>query len=56
MKKEPVPYDYYYETNGQSAMMVANGHAGLHPMHHHPYNLEENFLHILGKNPNAINI
>lgn len=50
MKKELVPYDYYYETNGQSAMMVANGHAGLHPMHH-PYNLEENFLHILGKNP-----
>lgn len=51
MKKELVPYDHYYETNGQSAMMVANGHPGLHPMHHHPFNLEDNFLHILGKNP-----
>ncbi|XP_055300566.1 transcription factor HNF-4 homolog isoform X3 [Sitodiplosis mosellana] len=46
MKKELVPYDYYYESSGQSAMMVANGHAGLHPMHH-PFNLEDNFLHIL---------
>lgn len=49
MKKELNPYDYYYESSGQSAMMVANGHPGLHPMHH-PYNLEDNFLHILGKN------
>lgn len=52
MKKELNPYDYYYESSGQSAMMVgmvANGHNGLHTMHH-PFNLEDNFLQILGKN------
>lgn len=48
MKKELNPYDYYYDSNSQSAMMVANGHTGLHTMHH-PFNLEDNFLQILGK-------
>lgn len=47
MKKELESYDYYYEPSAQQAMMVANG---LNPMHTvHPFNLEENFLHILGK-------
>lgn len=55
MKKELVPYEYYYDSNGQSAMMVANGHTGLHPMHH-PFNLEDNFLHILGKNQLYVSI
>lgn len=48
MKIELEPYEYYYEPSGQQAMMVANGHSGLHATH--PFNLEENFLHILGKN------
>lgn len=51
MKKELVPYDYYYESVDQDQMMssvVANGHMGLHPMH--PFNMEDNFLQILGKN------
>lgn len=49
MKKEPIPYDYYYETiSPVPAMMVANGHVGMHSMHH-PFNLEDNFLQILGK-------
>lgn len=31
--------------------VVANGHIGMpHVMHHHPYDLEDNFLQILGKN------
>lgn len=47
MKIELDQYDYYYEPSGQQAMMVANGHNGLHATH--PFNLEENFLHILGK-------
>lgn len=47
MKIELEPYDYYYEPIGQQAMMVANGHNGLHATH--PFNMEENFLHILGK-------
>lgn len=38
----------------QDVMMssvVANGHIGMpHVMHHHPYDLEDNFLQILGKN------
>lgn len=48
MKIELDQYEYYYEPSGQQAMMVANGHNGLHATH--PFNLEENFLHILGKN------
>lgn len=48
MKKELNTYDYYYEPNTQPAMMVANGHAGFHTVH--PFNLEDEFLHILGKN------
>lgn len=47
MKKDPIPYDYYYDSSNQSTMMVANGHA-LHSMHH-SYNLDDNFLQILGK-------
>lgn len=38
----------------QDVMMssvIANGHIGMpHVMHHHPYDLEDNFLQILGKN------
>lgn len=31
--------------------VMANGHIGMpHVMHHHPYDLEDNFLQILGKN------
>lgn len=47
MKIELESYDYYFEPSGQQAMMVANGHNGMHATH--PFNLEENFLHILGK-------
>ncbi|XP_031624352.1 hepatocyte nuclear factor 4-gamma isoform X2 [Contarinia nasturtii] len=46
MRSDPINYEYYGELNEASAMMVANGHSGLHPMHN-PFNLEENFLHIL---------
>lgn len=47
MKIELEPYDYCYEPSGQQAMMVANGHNGMHASY--PFNLEDNFLHILGK-------
>lgn len=53
MKKELNTYDYYYEPSTQPTMMVANGHAGFHTVH--PYNLEDEFLHILGKNHNNLN-
>lgn len=48
MKKELNPYDYYYESNGQQPMMVANGHQAMAAIHH-PFNMQENFLQILGK-------
>lgn len=37
----------------QDVMMssvVANGHIGMPHVMHHPYDLEDNFLQILGKN------
>lgn len=48
MKKELNPYDYYYDTNTQPAMMVANGHAAMAAIHH-PFSMQDSFLQILGK-------
>lgn len=48
MKKELNTYDYYYEPNAQPTMMVANGHGGFHTVT--PFDLQDEFLHILGKN------
>lgn len=54
MKKELVPYDYMYYDSSVQPMMppIVNGHGAVHPMHYHnnPFNMEENFLQILGKN------
>lgn len=48
MKKELNPYDYYYDSNAQPPMMVANGDQVMAAIHH-PFNMQENFLQILGK-------
>lgn len=48
MKKELNPYDYYYDTNTQPAMMVANGHQAMAAIHH-PFSMQDSFLQILGK-------
>lgn len=52
MKKELESYDYYYESSAQQAMMVANGLNSMQTVH--PFNLEDNFLHILGKTTEQI--
>lgn len=51
MRVEPPAYNVFYNEPHQISnnMMVANGHPGLHLMHNPFQNLEENFLHILGK-------